>query len=535
MSRPLVIAAVVFAASSIAAMPRAAHAQPAPVDGLVRIDTATFVDIAVEGSSVFSPDELAALTAPYENRPISFETLQALGQELSRLYVERGYVTSGVVLPEQSANDSVVLRAVEGRLAGVVPEGNRRMRDGAVERRVLHYVDAPVNLADVQRGLRNLQNDPLVERVNAELEPGATLGESLLRVRVTERRPFELDVLAGNDRSAAIGEDHATFGFAYHGLVGNGDSLRARFGGSDGARDNALSYHVPLTAGGVALDLVASEQDADIVEEPFAAIDITSRIETFGATVRKPFFDTGERALHGLVSFEHKRSESTLLDVPFSFGAGEVDGKARGSAVGVGVEWTRRASAGVVAFRAMAEAGVDVLDATRHADDGVPDSDFGLLVGQLQYARRIKWRESRLLVNGTMQLTDEPLLAMYKLPVGGRRSVRGYRESQLVRDQGFVASAELQFPAAVDASGQRRGKLDFAVFADYGVSQDESVPLTGSRREHLASVGVGVLWDPLPGLHLEVYRGADLADRDNPGDALQDRGIHYNVSYRRRL
>jgi hemolysin activation/secretion protein len=529
------LAIVAFAASSFAALPPAARAQPTTGDDLVRIEAATFAAISVEGSSVFAPDELAAFTAPYENRPISFEMLQSLGQELSRRYVERGYVTSGVVLPEQAANASVVLQAIEGRLAAVVPEGNKRWRDDAVMRRVQHYVGTPLNLADVQRSLRDLQNDPLVERVNAALEPGATLGESVLRVRITERRPFELDVLAGNDRSAAIGEDHATVGLAFHGLVGNGDTLRARFGGSDGARDNALSYRVPLTPGGVTLDLAASEQDADIVEEPFAAIDITSRIETFGATARKPFFDTGERALLGLIGFEHKRSESTLLDVPFSFGAGEEDGKARGSAVSVGIEWTRRAAAGALAARALAEAGVDVLDATRHDDDGVPDSDFALLVGQLQYARRVAWRDSRLLVNGTLQLTEEPLLAMYKLPVGGRYSVRGYRESQLVRDQGLVASVELQFPAVVDASGQRRGKVDFAVFADYGVSQDESEPLIGSRREHLASVGAGVLWDPLPGLHLEVYRGADLADRDNPRESLQDRGIHYNVTYRGRF
>jgi hemolysin activation/secretion protein len=533
MQGALSIVAVAVAASCVAAVPYASVAQPAPDDGLVRIETATFADIAVEGSSVFAADELAVLTDPYENRPISFETLQALGQELSRRYVERGYVTSGVVLPEQAANATVVLRAVEGRLAEVVPEGNRRLRDGAIVRRVLRHVGTPVNLADVQRGLKNLQDDPLVERVNAELEPGEILGESLLRVRVTERRPFELDVLAGNDRSAAIGEDHASIGLMYHGLVGNGDSLRGRFGGSDGVRDNLLSYHVPLTSGGITLDLVASEQDADIVEEPFAAIDITSRIETIGATVRKPFFDTGNATLRGLVSFEHKRSESTLLDVPFSFGAGEVAGKARGSAVGIGVEWTRRANSGVLAVRALAEAGVDLLDATRH--EAPPDSDFALLVGQVQYARRVAWRESRLLVNGTLQLAQEPLLAMYKLPVGGRYSVRGYRESQLVRDQGFVASVELQFPAAVDASGQRRGKLDFAVFADYGVSQDETELLVGPRREHLASVGIGVLWDPLPGLHLEVYRGADLADQDNPRESLQDRGIHYNASYRRRF
>ena len=158
-----------------------------------------------------------------------------------------------------------------------------------------------------------------------------------------------------------------------------------------------------------------------------------------------------------------------------------------------------------------------------------------MLLGQLQYARRVAWRESRLLVNGTVQLTDKPLLAMYKLPVGGRHSVRGYRESQLVRDQGFVASVEWQFPVAVDASGQRRGKLDFAVFADYGVSQEESELLTGPSPRDLASVGLGLLWDPLPGLHLGVYRGADLEEQDNPDESLQDRGIHYAMAYQRRF
>ena len=65
---------------------------------LVRIDTATFAEIAVEGSSVLASDELEELTLAYENRPISFENLQSLQQELSRRYVERGYVTSGVLL-----------------------------------------------------------------------------------------------------------------------------------------------------------------------------------------------------------------------------------------------------------------------------------------------------------------------------------------------------------------------------------------------------------------------------------------------------
>jgi hemolysin activation/secretion protein len=518
------------AATATAAGALPCTAQPT-AEPLVRVATATFAEIAVEGSSIFAPAELEALTSPYENRPISFETLQALQQELTRRYVDRGYVTSGALIPEQAANDRVVLKAVEGELTAVVVEGNRRLSAGAIERRTVRYLDTPLNVADLQRGLRNLQNEPLVERVNAELEPGATLGESTLRLAVTEREPLELTVFAGNDRAASIGENRGGVAFTYRGLVGNGDALTGRFGGTDGARDNALAYHVPLAPGGMALDIGVSEQDADIVEEPFAAIDIASRIETFNVTASRPFVDTGERLLRGFVGFEHMRSESTLLGTPFSFSAGEVDGKARGSTVGFGVEWTRRNGPHALVARATAKVGVDALDPTEH--DNAPDADFSALIGQLQYARRLAWRDGRLLVRGLMQLTNDPLLAMYKLPIGGRYTVRGYRESQLVRDQGLATSIEYQFPAAVDASGQRRGKLDIAVFADYGISVDELEPLTGSRRESLASVGAGLLWDPLPGLHLELYVGSDLIDQGNTDESLQDRGIHYQLSFGR--
>jgi len=502
-------------------------------EALVRIDTATFTEIEVVGSSVFTSDELGALTSQYENRPISYETLQALRQELSRLYVERGYVNSGVLIPDQTVNGRVVLQAVEGELTSVVVEGNRRFREGAIERRSVQYVEAPLNIADLQRGLRSLQNDPLVERINAELEPGAELGESTLRVGVTERRPLELAVFAGNDRAASIGENHGGIGLTYRGLVGNGDALTGRFGGTDGARDNALQYSVPLAPGGMTLDFSASEQDADIVEEPFVSIDITSRIETFNVTASRPFVDTGDRRFRGFVGFEHMRSESSLLNTPFSFSAGDVDGKARGSTLGFGVEWANRRGPHALVARATAKVGVDALDPTEH--DNAPDADFEALIGQLQYVRGLAWRDSRLLVRGLVQLTNDPLLAMYKLPVGGRYTVRGYRESQLVRDQGLVTSIEYQFPAAVDASGQRRGKLDVAVFADYGTSVDEIEPLTGSRRESLASAGAGLLWDPLPGLHLELYLGADLIDQGNSDDSLQDRGIHYNLSFGRQF
>ncbi|HVS23319.1 MAG TPA: POTRA domain-containing protein [Gammaproteobacteria bacterium] len=525
--------------------PDRAHAQPAapassaeparaPDDTLTSVGSIRLTDVAVQGNTVFSEQELAELAAPLENQDVSFERLQELRHELSRRYVERGYVTSGVVIPDQRVTDGVVvLRAVEGELTQIDVEGNHRLRSRPIERRVEHYVTTPVNVADLQTSLSSLQKDPLVERVNAELVPGERLGESRLNVAVTERAPLELSVTAANDRSASIGENRASVGLTYRGLVGNGDSLSGRFGISEGAGDNALFYNVPLTPGGVKLDIVASEQAADIVEEPFKAIDISSRIDLWSIGASRSFVDDGRRALSAQVVFEHKRSESTLLAAPFSFSPGDVDGKAVGSSVVLGTEWSRNFGTRSLVVRGSLQFGVDVLNPT-HNDVG-PDGDFALFFGQLQLVQNLRWRASRILVRGVLQVADDSLLAMYKLPIGGRYSVRGYRESQLVRDNGFAASAEWQFPALVDSTGQARGHLDVATFVDYGSSVDAVASGFGPRREHIASVGVGLLWHPLPGLSMELYRGVPLVDLHNTGDSLQDRGLHYALVYRRAI
>ena len=125
-----------------------------------------------------------------------------------------------------------------------------------------------------------------------------------------------------------------------------------------------LSYHVPLTAGGVVLDVVGTDQQADIVEESFRALDIESRLKSWSFNASYPFVKDYAGTLTGTLGFEHKHSESTLLDLPFSFSPGDIDGRAQGSAIGAGMEWARRQPTRTWAARGTLQIGVDALDAT---------------------------------------------------------------------------------------------------------------------------------------------------------------------------
>ncbi len=136
-------------------------------------------------------------------------------------------------------------------------------------------------------------------------------------------------------------------------------------------------------------------------------------------------------------------------------------------------------------------------------------------------------------MNGALQDAHDPLLAMFKMPVGGRYSVRGYRVNQFVRDNGAAATIEYQFPPIVDDAGRARGHFNLALFADYGVSWDEDEALPTASKARIASAGIGVLWDPLPAFHAEVYWGEDFDEQNTATESLQDKGFHYRFSFNR--
>ena len=149
-------------------------------------------DIQVTGSTVFSAEELAQVTAPYVQRELTAEDLEEVRLALTRLYIEHGYVTSGAILPDQTVTDGVItLHIVEGVLSSIDVEGNKWFRSGYLRRRLALGAAPPVNILALQERLQLLEQDERIARVNAELRPGVQLGESVLNVRVTENPPLQ--------------------------------------------------------------------------------------------------------------------------------------------------------------------------------------------------------------------------------------------------------------------------------------------------------------------------------------------------------
>jgi len=218
--------------------------QPAPVPELrVRVST-----VRVVGNSVLSGATLHALLAPYLERELSGADLEALREALTRAYVDRGYVTSGALLPDQDFEGGVLeVQVVEGHLGEVRVEGNRRLSSGFLNSRLAPRPDQPVRIDRLEQRLQLLQRDPMIQSLHAELRPGLRLGESILFVRVVETLGLELGADVSNDRSPVIGATNGTVFAGVRSLSGWDDHLGAQLRVSEGLHDVAARWDAPAS------------------------------------------------------------------------------------------------------------------------------------------------------------------------------------------------------------------------------------------------------------------------------------------------
>ncbi len=192
-------------------------------------------EILVLGSTVFTPQELAQVTDPYRNREITSEDIESLRVAMTLLYVKRGYSTSGTVVPDQAIVDGLLtLQVIEGTLSRINVEGNYWFSYRYFTSRLLRDAGPPVNVNALQQRLQLFQTDPRIERINAELKPGETRGESVLNVRVAERRPIKGWLEYNNFSAPGVGSNRVLGTIVDENLLGFGDRVSVQYGQSFG-------------------------------------------------------------------------------------------------------------------------------------------------------------------------------------------------------------------------------------------------------------------------------------------------------------
>ena len=514
------------------------------------------------GNTVFSKRELTKLVAPFTNRELTSEDLEAARVAITKLYIDADYISSGALLPDPDVAGGVIrFQIIEGKLKEVDLQGNRWFRDRWLRRQLARAAGQPVNFSQLKTGLQLLRQNPGITQINAELKPGLLPGENVLHVIVKERQPFRLGLTLGNQRPPSVGEGYGEVRAEMLNLTGNNDPLELRWSALRWARDGTLefgdadsisaSYEFPVSPWGTTLAIHAGKNDASIVDETFIALDITSKSEEFGLTLRQPLIETLNDTVAISLGADRKHSETYLLGTLSSFSPGAIEGETDVFAWRLGAEWVHRSQLEVLSVRSTFSLGQYLMDSTQADPTRIggapsdPDSKFFSWLGQVQYMRRIfddgkppvepeqgaarLLRESLLVIRANAQLSDEPLLSPEQFSLGGLHSVRGYRENQLLRDNGVFASIELRVPVWLRKDGTQIVTL--APFIDWGTGWDTNE--LEDYNETIWSAGLGLIVQPSKHVRATIYWGHPFVRLNEGGGSrsLQDEGWHFTVSY----
>lgn len=526
---------LLLAGSSLCA-PRACQAEE-PNAALSSATALQITRFVFKGNTVFTEAELTQVLKSYLNRNVTEEDLEEARRALTQFYVQHGYVNSGAILENQTVeNGTVTFKIIEGVLKDVAITGNHHFNTQFLKRQIQRGTVPPLNVITLRDSLELLRQNPNVEQLNANVQPGAKLGEANLQVAMVDRNPVTTSLEVDNHRPPSVGAERLRLNYTNTNLTGWDDRLDISSGltrnglrdsGLSGLHDFVVSYRSQPFFRDTRLQFNYTKGDTAVIEEPFQSLNITSKSENVSVGFRQPLHHTLTRQTDLTLSLEHRKSESFLFGIPFSFSEGDDNGVAQTTALRLGAEYLQRGPRQVFAARGLISYGDNFGGSTKNPEP--PNGRFVTFLGQLQHVRVLDEKGRQLVTRVDGQLSNNPLLSVEKFAIGGAGSVRGYRENQLVRDSGIIASTELRVPVLYDKIG--RDTVTLAPFFDYGYGKDKN---DGSAAgfNSISSLGVGILFNSHKRLDGQLYWGYALRNVQTSGHDLQDDGIHFALSYK---
>jgi hemolysin activation/secretion protein len=482
----------------------------------------------VKGSTRFNPAQLAAVTAPFAGRELTFAEVLQVRSAITKLYTDAGYVTTGaIVAPQAMANGVVQIQVIEGQLEDIQVSGNKRLSADYIRDRVKQSGNGALNVPDLLEDLQMLRLDPRIANVSADLQAGVRPGTNLLKVDIQEAKTFKSSFTLDNSRSPSVGSFRRKAQFVEANLLGFGDTFSVGYTNTKGSNGWDFSYTLPFNAkdGNVWFNFGSTK--SNVIEKPFTALDIQAKSRYYELGLRQPLLQkpTQELAMGLLFARQESQTKLGIDDIgPFPLSPGaDAEGRTKVSALRFFQEYTQRSEQHVFALRSQFSFGLPWFKANVNND--APDSKFFSWRGQGQWLRQLA-PETQFLLKSDIQLAGSSLLPLEQFGLGGPMTVRGFRQDALLTDSGALVSAEFRLPIV---RGKRSGAvLQLTPFVDLGTSWNTKGSSSGTNT--LVGTGIGLLWKQ-GGFSARVDWGIPLTRLDGEKRSLQDRGLYFSLNY----
>jgi hemolysin activation/secretion protein len=486
------------------------------------------------GNEAVDDAQLERIAEPYVGRALRYADLESLRTELTRYYVSLGFVNSGAHLPIVDESGLGRVEITEGEIGKVQFRGLERLPEFFVSTALLKPTDGPLNLFVLEDRVRLLRRDPRIEDLSVHVQATDEIGVADLRIDVGAAVALHAELQAANQQSPGVGAEFGEVILGHYNLLGWSDHLEIRGRLSEGLREFLAEYDIPVSSWQTRLVVGGRVVRADVVEDPFDDLNLESEQDGAWLRLEQPLFESLRHHHELSLEFEWKRSDSTIFGDPLDVVLGQlgdpvvVAGRSEAFLFRARHRYSYRGRRVAFAVSNMLTRSVDVPGTTARTPNAV-GNEFLAWLGQASGALRLDPLDSELFARFEIQIASSRVLPFEQLSVGGFYTVRGYRENQLVRDNGFSAGIEWRVPVWSTNGGNARAFV--FPFFDFGRawrkhSGDEA-------HEWIYSSGVGARLEAGRRIAIDLAWANRFQDsQDGLSGDLQDSGIHFRVILR---
>lgn len=184
-------------------------------------------EIVISGNSIFSYAVINRLVEKYRKKCLGKNAINQLMQELSGLYIDKGYITSRVYIPPQDLTLATLeLIVVEGYVESVTITSNSLRSD---DRRKLWWAMKPtwgkhLRLPEIEQAIDQINRVP---SANAQMKlwPGQKIGSTNIQIENSIEDEFRGSLNISNDGQVDTGIIKTRIGMAADNWLGINDTV----------------------------------------------------------------------------------------------------------------------------------------------------------------------------------------------------------------------------------------------------------------------------------------------------------------------
>ena len=412
-------------------------------------------NIVVDGAQRLSAAQLLLTMKPFESKCLTVSDIENLLGELTKQYIELGFIAVRVYVQAQDIASGVLrILVVEGTVEKLMLEdaaGNSHLR---LSFAFPDLEGHPLNLRDIEQGLDQLNRLPS-NNATMEIKPGNQAGGSIVVIRNQPKRRISANMGFDNHGSSSVGEEQLALSSSLDSPLHLNDSLsvshRRTTAGNIGvkhSRSNSLTYTVPY--GYFTFNATHSESDyATPINVPGSTLVAHGTSSSTSAAVEY----TAHRDQFNRVTLSSTlavKTSDNFLDQTFL----AISSRTL-STLDLGAVLYTRLANGLLTLNVNHVRGLTILNALRDAPDlpvNLPHAQYAKWTASVSWVKPFQLNAQPFSFSSTVN-AQQGINALYgseQFFVGGLYSVRGFRNTSIAGDSGYYWRNELSMPIRLD-------------------------------------------------------------------------------------